>query len=89
MFIPALSRNSPIPFHWKRAQVTRFNDAGRNTMYLGFHLKLPTFLPVLTKLVLSLQIFMKVPNIKFHGNPFRGRCADICGQTDGDASQKC
>jgi len=28
-----------VPFHWKRAQVGRFNDVGRNTIYLGFHFK--------------------------------------------------
>jgi hypothetical protein len=25
---------------------------------------------------------MKVPNIKFHGNPFSGSRSDTCGQTD-------
>jgi len=88
-FTPALSRNGLIPLHWKLAQVRRFNDAGRNTMYLGCHLKDLHFCPFLTKFGLSLQIFMKVPNIKLHGNPSCGRCADICGQTDGDGPHIC
>jgi len=29
-----------------------------------------------------LQIFIEVPNIKFHGNPSGGSRADKCGQTD-------
>jgi len=74
VYIWSLSRNSLVPFHWKRGQVGRFNYFGRNTMYLRFHLKW--------------QTFFKVPNIKFHGNPSCGRCADICGQTDGDGPQK-
>jgi hypothetical protein len=39
------------------------------------------FYPILTKSEVSLQIFIKVPNIKFHGNPSGGSSADPWGPT--------
>ena len=50
--------------------------------YPDIHLKCPTFCPNLTNFGFSQQIFMKVPNIKFHENPSNGRCGDMCGETD-------
>ena len=61
MFIPALSRNSLIPFHLMRAQVKWFNDAGLITMYLGFHLKWPTFLPVFIQIWIIATDFYESP----------------------------
>jgi hypothetical protein len=43
------------------------------------------FCLILTKLGSSRQIFMKIPNTKFQGNPPSGSQADMCGQTDGPA----
>ena len=41
------------------------------------------FHPISTKFGESREIFIKVPNIKFHANPSRWSRADICGETDG------
>jgi hypothetical protein len=38
------------------------------------------FLPILMKFGVSRQIFIKVPKIKFHGNPSSENCADTCGK---------
>ena len=38
---------------------------------------------ILTKFGISQQIFIKAPNIKFHGKPSNGSRANTCGQTDG------
>ena len=46
-------------------------------------MKRPIFLSDVYQIGGSRQIFIKVPNIKFHGNPSSGSHADICGQTDG------
>jgi hypothetical protein len=48
-------------------------------MYLGIQ----EVCPIVTKFVFSRQIFIKVPNIKFHANSPRGSHGDICGLTDG------
>jgi len=46
--------------------------------------KCPSFFPpILIEIGISRQIFMKVSNTKFHGNPSSGSRADICGQTGG------
>jgi hypothetical protein len=46
-------------------------------MYTARHL-----CPVLTKFGFSRQIFLKILNTKFHGNPLSGSHADTCGRTD-------
>jgi hypothetical protein len=51
----------------------RFNDAGKNNTYFSLHVKRLTFFPVLTKSVFSRQVFKKVLNVKFNGNP-SGQC---------------
>jgi hypothetical protein len=43
---------------------------------LGLHVKSPIFCPILTKFGISRQIFIKIQNIKFHGNPSSGGSAD-------------
>jgi hypothetical protein len=40
------------------------------------------FCSILTKFGLCRQIFIKIPNIKFHENPSSQRCADTYGRTD-------
>jgi len=50
--------------------------------YLGLHVECPIFLSDLTKSGVSEQIFVKIPNIKFHESPYRGSGADTCGQED-------
>ena len=42
------------------------------------------FSTVLTKFVISRQILIKIPNIKFHWNPASGIHADTYGRRDGD-----
>jgi hypothetical protein len=41
------------------------------------------FCPVLTELEFSRQVWMSVPNIKFHENPPSGSRVVSCGRTDG------
>jgi len=41
------------------------------------------FFSILTKNGVPRHIFIEVPNIKFHGNPYCGSRADTCEQTDG------
>jgi hypothetical protein len=55
----------------------RFNVAVNSKTYVGLHIKYPIFL-----LCFPRQIFIKFPNIKFHGNPSSGRGADTRGRTD-------
>jgi hypothetical protein len=45
-------------------------------MYLGLHVKCLIFCLILTKFGFSLQIFIKVPDMKLHRNPSSGMCAD-------------
>jgi hypothetical protein len=40
------------------------------------------FCPILNKFGFSWQIFVKLPNIKFHKNPSSGSRTDACGQMD-------
>lgn len=63
----------------------RFNVTRNSETFLGVHIKCPTFLPYLTKVGLSRQIFVKVANVKCHGSPSRARCADTYGQKEGGA----
>ena len=43
----------------------------------------PYFCPILTKFGFSRQIFIKVPNINSHGNPYSAKLAGTCGETTG------
>jgi hypothetical protein len=55
---------------------------GNNKTYLGLQvMSLTLFFSILAKSGISLQIFVEVPNIKFHINPFSGSRADTRGQT--------
>ena len=58
--------NSLIPFHSKQQLLRGFNVASRNKVYLGLHVKCQIFLPSFNQFGVSLQIFIKVPNIIFH-----------------------
>jgi hypothetical protein len=44
----------------------RIHVAGNNTMYLGLQVKSPIFCSVFIKSRVSRQVFIKVPNTKFH-----------------------
>jgi len=46
------------------------------------YLRVPVKGPILIKFRFSRQIFIKVPNIIFYGNPSCGRRADACGRMD-------
>jgi hypothetical protein len=59
--------NSLIIFHSKITLLWGFSVAGNKT-YSGIHVKFP----ILNKLGSSQQTFIKVSNIKFHGNPSSG-----------------
>jgi hypothetical protein len=41
------------------------------------------FCSLLTNFVVPLQVFTKVPTVKFHWNPFSGNHASACGRKDG------
>jgi len=43
---------------------------------------------ILMKLELSLRIFEKYLNIKFHSNPFSGNRIVPCGRTDGQTDRR-
>jgi hypothetical protein len=70
---------SQIPFQSQRTLLWRINFAGNNKTCLGLHANPHNFCSIFTK---TRKIFIKVPNIKFHGNPSCGHRADACG-TDG------
>ena len=53
------------------------NVTDNNETYLGLYIKCPIFCLLLTKSEISQQIFIKVPNTKFHRNPPFGRQTDI------------
>ena len=55
-------------------------------MYIDFHAKYPLFL-LNIKLKFSRQIFEKLSNIKFYGNPSRGSRFVVCGRTDSDITK--
>jgi hypothetical protein len=46
--------------------------------YLGVHVKIRYFCPILTKFRVFIHIFLKIPNNKFHGNPSSGNRNDAC-----------
>jgi hypothetical protein len=48
----------------------------------------PNFCPVLTKLGVSRQMFLRVNNIKFHGNPSSSKRPVTCGQTKKQQDKK-
>jgi hypothetical protein len=48
-----------------------------------FLLRTPYFCQILTKLGISRQMFIKVPNIQFHGNRSSGNRADTYGRRNG------
>jgi hypothetical protein len=79
MFLHPPYPNSLIPFH---SVLWRFNIAGNNKIYFGVHVKCPMFLPDFNQIWICSQIFIEIPNIKFHRNPFKGNGSDTCGQTD-------
>jgi hypothetical protein len=56
--------------------------ADNKKKHVGFHVNCPIFLSDIKNIGFSQQIFIKVPNVKFHSNPPSGSRADICGQTD-------
>ena len=55
-----------------------FYVAKNNETYYDLYVECPTFVPDFNQI----WIFMKVPNIKFHGNPFSESRADTFGRTD-------
>ena len=57
--------------------------ACNNKPYLGPHVKLPIFCPIVTEFRMSLQILKKVSNTKFHENASSGNRNDTLGRTDG------
>jgi len=56
----------------------QFNVADENKNFLGVHL----LCQILNKFEVR-QVFVKVPDIKFHANPSSGSRADIRRETDG------
>ena len=70
--------NSLTPYYLKTAHVWGFNAAG--TIKL---IRSPCKVPDFNQIWIWSTDFMRVPDIKFHGNPFSGRRADACGQMDG------
>ena len=60
-----------------------YNVADNNTTYFFLHVKCPTFCPVLIEFGFSLQIFPKLPNIRFHRNTPSLSRAGKWRQTDG------
>jgi hypothetical protein len=50
-------------------------------MYINVHVKYPLFLEILMKLELSLKVFGKPTNAKFHENPMSGVGVFPCGET--------
>ena len=54
-----------------------------STIYNGFHVKRPLFLPSFNTTWISQQIFEKYSNIKFHENPSSGSRNAPCGRKDG------
>ena len=57
----------------------RFNVTSNNKRYLGLNVKGSIFLPDCNKICIFSTHFkksIKVPNIKLHGNPSSGSCAD-------------
>jgi hypothetical protein len=51
-------------------------------MYLGLHSECPIFLPDFNTIWIFWADFLKVPNIRFQGNPSSGSHADTCRLTD-------
>jgi hypothetical protein len=68
----------PARYHITGRVIWRFNVACK--MVLMYSARY--FLSIVTKFGISRQIFMKIPNTKFHINPSSGSRADTCGQTD-------
>jgi len=54
-----------------RTFLWRYNVEDNNQLYLDHHVD-GYFCPIITKFGFYLQIFINVPNIKFHGNPPSG-----------------
>jgi hypothetical protein len=59
-----------------------FMACSRVKFILGLHVKCPTFLSDLNQIWIFSTDFIKVPNIKFHGNPSSGSRGDICGRME-------
>ena len=51
-----------------------------NKMYLDFHAKCPNL--IFNKSAPSQHTYIKIPNIKFHGNPSSESHTATCRQTD-------
>jgi hypothetical protein len=79
MFIPPRYSKDLIPFYSKISLSRRFNVAGNNNTYSAIHV----ICPISTKFGITLQIFIEVPNIKFHLHPPSGCHIDPCLQTNG------
>ena len=74
--------NSPIPFHMKTALLRWFNVTRNSKPYLGLQVKSLIFFLILMKFWFFQQIFINVPNIKFHRNASSGSCTHTHRQMD-------
>jgi len=54
-----------------------FNVDSNNDRYLDIYVNFSIFFPILNTFLISGHIYMKVTNIKFHGNMCSGSCTDI------------
>jgi hypothetical protein len=56
-------------------------------MYIGLHVKYPSFLLDINELVFSWRILEKHSKIKFHENPSVGAAAELSMRTDGQTER--
>jgi len=75
--------NSMKQFPTKTATLWRRNDAGSNITHFFLHVKCQIFFSVLIEFGFSLQIFIKLPNARFHRNPPSLSRADIWREKEG------
>jgi hypothetical protein len=61
----------PSIISMKESVFWRSSVTGMNKSYLSLHVKRLLFCLVYNKFGFHVQIFIKVPNIEFHINPFR------------------
>jgi hypothetical protein len=71
---------SLMQFKSKTALLKGCNIDSNNKKYLDFHAKCPNL--ILNKSGPSQHTYMKILNIKFHGNPSSGSHTETCRQTD-------
>lgn len=62
-------------------QIISIQHLRKQKILLRSSLNAECFCSIVTKLVFSRQMFIKVCKFKFHGNPLRGRRADTYGET--------